>query len=129
MSNTSVTLFDHSDEVLAALDAAVSKGLEMIGLQAEDYAAMKAPVDTGRRRLFGASPPRVEKTKKMSRDVAKCHCMSHKNSDIIIMSGVHGGIPPTEQKEIGDRKPVRSLFFCAAVPCRIFIMSSHGISL
>ena len=50
MSNTSVTLFDHSDEVLAALDAAVSKGLEMIGLQAENYAAMKAPADTGRLR-------------------------------------------------------------------------------
>ena len=75
MSNTSVTLFDHSDEVLDALDAAVSKGLEMIGLQAENYAAMKAPVDTGRRRLLGTSPPRVKKRKRcraMSRNVIVC---------------------------------------------------------
>ena len=44
------SLIDHSDEVLAALDGAVGKALETIGMQAEGYAAMKAPVDTGRLR-------------------------------------------------------------------------------
>ena len=39
---------DHTDEVLAALDRARQRALEMIGLQAEGYAIMKAPVDTGR---------------------------------------------------------------------------------
>ena len=48
MSGYSLT--DHSDEVLAALESATNKGLLLIGLQAEGYAAMKAPVDTGRLR-------------------------------------------------------------------------------
>ena len=50
MTGIGFELDDHSDEVKAALDSAVNKGLLMIGLQAENYAAMKAPVDTGRLR-------------------------------------------------------------------------------
>lgn len=38
---------DNTDEVIAAKDAAVMRALEAIGLQAEGYAKLKAPVDTG----------------------------------------------------------------------------------
>ena len=42
-----VTLDDHSDEVLSALDAAMARGLEKCGLVAEGYAKKLCPVDTG----------------------------------------------------------------------------------
>ena len=42
-----VTLDDHSDEVLSALDAAIARGLEKCGLVAEGYAKKLCPVDTG----------------------------------------------------------------------------------
>ena len=42
-----VTLDDHSDEVLSALDAALARGLEKCGLVAEGYAKKLCPVDTG----------------------------------------------------------------------------------
>ena len=41
---------DNTDEVIAGKDAAVMRALEAIGLQAEGYAKLKAPVDTGRLR-------------------------------------------------------------------------------
>lgn len=41
---------DHSDEVKAALEAAIAKGLEEVGLTAEGYAKKLCPVDTGRLR-------------------------------------------------------------------------------
>ena len=41
---------DNTDEVISAKDAAVMRALEAIGLQAEGYAKLKAPVDTGRLR-------------------------------------------------------------------------------
>lgn len=42
-----ITLDDHSDEVLSALDAAMARGLEKCGLVAEGYAKKLCPVDTG----------------------------------------------------------------------------------
>ena len=42
-----VTLDDHNDEVLSALDAALARGLEKCGLVAEGYAKKLCPVDTG----------------------------------------------------------------------------------
>lgn len=42
-----LTLDDHSDEVLSALDAALARGLEKCGLVAEGYAKKQCPVDTG----------------------------------------------------------------------------------
>ena len=40
----------HKDEVLDELDSKIEKALEMIGLEAEKYAKMKCPVDSGRLR-------------------------------------------------------------------------------
>ena len=37
----------HKDEVLDELDSKVEIALEMVGLEAEKYAKMKCPVDTG----------------------------------------------------------------------------------
>ena len=42
-----ITLEDHSDEVLAALESACSIALETCGLVAEGYAKKQCPVDTG----------------------------------------------------------------------------------
>ena len=41
---------DNSAEVIEAKNEAVMRALEAIGLQAEGYAKLKAPVDTGRLR-------------------------------------------------------------------------------
>lgn len=41
---------DNSADVIEAKNAAVMRALEAIGLQAEGYAKLKAPVDTGRLR-------------------------------------------------------------------------------
>ena len=41
---------DNSAEVIESKNAAVIRALEAIGLQAEGYAKLKAPVDTGRLR-------------------------------------------------------------------------------
>ena len=43
-------LEDHSQEVIRSKDDAIARALEMMGLQAEKYAKMEAPVDTGRLR-------------------------------------------------------------------------------
>jgi phage gpG-like protein len=48
MSN--YTTKDNTKEVLSALDKAVERGLEAIGLTAEGYAKKETPVDTGRLR-------------------------------------------------------------------------------
>ena len=42
-----VTIKDHSKEFLDAMDDAIDKALEMIGLKAEGYAKRLCPVDTG----------------------------------------------------------------------------------
>lgn len=42
-----IDLYDHSKEVLAALQAAAERALEKCGLTAEGYAKRLAPVDTG----------------------------------------------------------------------------------
>lgn len=47
---SSFTFTDNSAEVLAALERQKAAALEAIGLQAEGYAKLKAPVDTGRLR-------------------------------------------------------------------------------
>jgi len=44
----SVRLDDHSDEVKAEIEAALLKGLEECGIEAEKYAKEHAPVDTER---------------------------------------------------------------------------------
>lgn len=46
----SVRITDHSAEVKALIEAALEKGLEACGIQAESYAKALAPVDTGRLR-------------------------------------------------------------------------------
>ena len=46
----SYTFKDNTDEVLAALEKAKSRGLEAIGLVAEGHAKKITPVDTGRLR-------------------------------------------------------------------------------
>lgn len=38
---------NHTDEILAAMKERVSAALEAVGAQAENYAKMKCPVDTG----------------------------------------------------------------------------------
>lgn len=50
MANDVEIIQDNTDEVAAAIGAAIARGLEAIGLQAEGYAAQKCPVDTGRLR-------------------------------------------------------------------------------
>ena len=45
-----IEIVDNSDEVLDALDEAIARGLEAIGLAAEGHAKKAAPVDTGRLR-------------------------------------------------------------------------------
>lgn len=44
-------LTDSSEEVKSAMEKAIARGLEEIGLTAEAYAKLKCPVDTGRLRL------------------------------------------------------------------------------
>jgi phage gpG-like protein len=46
----SYTTKDNTKEVLSALDKAIERGLEAIGLTAEGHAKKKTPVDTGRLR-------------------------------------------------------------------------------
>ena len=46
----SVTTKDNTKEVLSALEKAIERGLEAIGLAAEGYAKEETPVDTGRLR-------------------------------------------------------------------------------
>ena len=46
----SYTTKDNTKEVLSALDKAIERGLEAIGLTAEGYAKKETPVDTGRLR-------------------------------------------------------------------------------
>jgi phage gpG-like protein len=48
MSNYSVK--DNTDEVLSAMEKAIKRGLEAIGLTAEGHAKKNTPVDTGRLR-------------------------------------------------------------------------------
>ena len=47
MSELTITVKDNSDEVLRILQDRVQVALEAVGLQAENYAANKCPVDTG----------------------------------------------------------------------------------
>lgn len=47
---TVVNLEDNIDLVKAASDEAIAKALEMCGMQAENYASLLCPVDTGRLR-------------------------------------------------------------------------------
>lgn len=44
------TTKDNTKEVLAALEKAIDRGLEAIGLTAEEYTKKETPVDTGRLR-------------------------------------------------------------------------------
>ena len=46
----SYTYKDNTDEVLAALERAKKRGLEVIGMTAEGHAKKETPVDTGRLR-------------------------------------------------------------------------------
>ena len=46
----SYTYKDNTDEVLSALERAKKRGLEAIGLTAEEHAKNETPVDTGRLR-------------------------------------------------------------------------------
>ena len=41
-------LTDNSEEVKSAMEKAIARGLEEIGLTAEAYTKLKCPVDTGR---------------------------------------------------------------------------------
>lgn len=46
----SVDITDNSEEVKEALEAALLRGLEAVGMTAETYAKQGCPVDTGRLR-------------------------------------------------------------------------------
>ena len=46
----SITVIDNSEEVLKKVSEATKRALEAVGLQAEGYAKMLCPVDTGRLR-------------------------------------------------------------------------------
>lgn len=50
MFSANVRIESHADEVLDTLSSAKQAALEAIGLQAEGYAQLLAPVDTGRLR-------------------------------------------------------------------------------
>ena len=45
-----VTVESHKDEIMTAMRSALDRALEAVGLQAEGYAKMYCPVDTGRLR-------------------------------------------------------------------------------
>lgn len=45
-----VEITDNTEEVLSAMERAIKKGLEAIGLSAENHAKKLTPVDTGRLR-------------------------------------------------------------------------------
>ena len=47
MANISVTITSNRELIEQASDEAIARALEAIGLQAEGYAKMKCPVDTG----------------------------------------------------------------------------------
>lgn len=47
---TVINVEDNTDIIKAASDEAIARALEMCGMLAEGYAAMKCPVDTGRLR-------------------------------------------------------------------------------
>lgn len=47
---SSYTTTDNTKEVLSAMEKAIERGLEAIGLTAEGYAKKETPVDTGRLR-------------------------------------------------------------------------------
>lgn len=47
MSNGVDVLTDNTDVIVEGIQAAISRGLEKIGLAAEGYAQLKCPVDTG----------------------------------------------------------------------------------
>ena len=47
---TVINITDNTDLIKAASDNAIAKALEMCGMQAEGYAALMCPVDTGRLR-------------------------------------------------------------------------------
>lgn len=47
MADVSVQIIDNSDLIEQATNEAIVKALEAMGLQAEGYAKMKCPVDTG----------------------------------------------------------------------------------
>ncbi len=50
MAEVSVQIMDNSDLIEQATNEAIVKALEAMGFQAEGYAKMKCPVDTGRLR-------------------------------------------------------------------------------
>lgn len=50
MANDVEIVQDNTDEAAAAIGAAIARGLEAVGLQAEGHAVQKCPVDTGRLR-------------------------------------------------------------------------------
>lgn len=53
---------DNTDKVISAIKEATERGLEMIGLQAEKYAKMNAPVDTGNLKNSITHAPQGEDT-------------------------------------------------------------------
>ena len=50
MADIKVEIKDNTDECIRAKDQAVLRALEMLGMQCENYATLKCPVDTGRLR-------------------------------------------------------------------------------
>ena len=54
------TMKDNTDEVLSALEKAMKRGLEAIGLVAEGHAKKITPVDTGRLYLSNSISPATD---------------------------------------------------------------------
>ena len=66
---SSVEFTDNSAEVISAKNSAVERALEAIGLQAEGYAKMLCPVDTGRLKNSIIHQQENEKTEMIATDV------------------------------------------------------------
>ena len=66
---SSVEFTDNSAEVISAKNSAVERALEAIGLQAEGYAKMLCPVDTGRLKNSIIHRQEDEKTEMIATDV------------------------------------------------------------
>lgn len=50
MANVDVKIEDHTDQYKSAMESAIYKALEMVGMECEKYAKGLCPVDTGRLR-------------------------------------------------------------------------------
>ena len=89
---STVEFISNADEIINLKDSAIERALEAIGQQAEAYAKMKAPVDTGR--LRGSIT----------------HTQEGKDTEIIATA-----VPYAPYQEYGTRRTKAHPFFRPAV--------------